>query len=263
MRESCEVFREAQMNEPHLEKCPNKEIEIIRPSSGHGGKVCESCGRKNRNRQREQENARKRARRAKLKRDKMTAGIGAGNVVWTAPNTWGNGVVDAPTLAVQSPTPRRLHMRFMAQAHQHGLDGRISTSTMAQNHTKISQQQGDVYSHSRQSYRSTTYHVQQPQEHGQAKLAKEILGSTNLCQGSERKSQSLPTPSPDGPACQETKCKPVGLGITLSDDAKWGQSHGDKYCSSDWEREFRDELMKWSTVWDPDDDEEHQGKVDV
>ena len=259
MRDSCEIFREAQMNEPRLEKCPDKEIEIIRPSSGHGGKVCESCSRKNKNRQREQENARKRARRAKLKRDKMTAGIGAGNVVWTAPKSWGNTVVDAPTLALHSPTPRRLHMTFMAQARQHGLDGRISTSTMAQNHTKISQQQGGVYSHSRQSYRSTTYHVQQPQEHGQAKIAKEILGSTNLCQESESKPQSLPTPTPtpDGPACQEIKRERVGLGITLTNDDKWGHSHGEKYCSSDWELEFRDELKKWSTVWDPDDDEEH------
>ncbi|KAM0794328.1 hypothetical protein BDR22DRAFT_711067 [Usnea florida] len=254
MRESCETFREAQMSAPYLEKCPDKEIEIIRPASGHGGKVCESCSRKNRNRQREQENARKRARRAKLKRDKMTAGIGAGNVVWTAPNIWGNSVVDAPTLAVHSPTPRRLHMKFMAQASQHGLNGRISTSTMAQNHTKISQEQGCVYSHSGQSYRSTTYHVQQQQEHGQFKNAEETLGSTNLCQESENKLQSLPTPAPDGPACHETKHEPVGLGITLTDDAKWGQSHGEKYSSSDWEREFRDELMKWSTVWDPDDE---------
>ena len=261
MRESCETFREAQMNEPQLEKCPDNEIETIRPSSGHGGKVCEVCSRKNRNRQREQENARKRARRAKLKKDKMTAGIGAGNVVWTAPNTWGDSVVDAPTLAVHSPTPRRLHMRFMAQARQHGLDGRISTSTMAQDHTKISHQKGGVYSHASQCYRSTTYHVQQPQERCQTKTANETIGSTNLCQESESKPQDLPTPTRDAPACQETQCKPIGLGISLADDAKWGQSHGDRYCSSDWEREFRDELMKWSTLWDPDDDEGASRKI--
>ena len=263
MRESCEIFLEAQMDEPLLTKCPNKEIEIIRPSSGHGGKVCESCTRKNRNRQREQENARKRARRAKLKRDKMTAGIGAGNVVWTAPHTLGTRVFDEPTLALHSPTPRRLHMRFMAQARQHGLDGRINTSTMAQNHTKISQQQGAVYSHSRQSYRSTTYHAQQTQEHGQAKIGKETLGSINLCQEFESRPQGLPTPALDALAYQDIKREPVGLGITLTDDAKWGQSNGDNYCSGDWECEFRDELKKWSTVWDPDDDEEHRGKFDV
>ena len=263
MRESCKLLREAQMNEPLLEKCPDKEIEIIRSSSGHGGKVCESCTRKNRNRQREQENARKRARRAKLKRDKMTAGIGAGNVVWTAPNTLGSRVFDEPTLALHSPTPRRLHMRFMAQARQHGLDGRINTSAMAQNHTKISQQQGGVYSHCRQSYRSTSYHAQQTQEHGQAKIEKETLGTINLCQEPESKPHGLPTPTLDAPADQEIKREPVGLGITLTDDAKWGQRYGDNYCSSDWECEFRTELMKWSTVWDPDDDEEHRGKVDV
>ena len=263
MRESCETFREAQMNEPHLEKCPDNEIETIRPSSGHGGKVCELCSRKNRNRQREQENTRKRARRANLKRDKMTAGIGIGNVVWTAPNDWGNSVVDTPTLPLHSPTPRRLHMRFMAQARQHGLDGRIGTSTLAQNHTKISQQKGAVYSQSSQSFRSTTYHVQQPQEHGQDEIANETLGGTNLCQKYESKPQGLPTPTLDAPACQETQCEPVGLGITLADDAKWGQIYGDRYRSSDWECEFRDELMKWSTVWDPDDDEEHRGKSDV
>lgn len=102
MREPCDAFKEAQDIEAHLETCPGREIKVIRAPSGHGGRVCETCRKTNRDEQRKRENAQKRARRAKIKREKMTAGIGAGNVVWVPPKTCLPSVVGTPNTSSSS-----------------------------------------------------------------------------------------------------------------------------------------------------------------
>lgn len=255
MRESCEAFRQAQIIKPYLKKCPDNEVQIIRPPSGHGGKVCEPCSSTNRIEQRKRESAQKRARRAKLKRHKMTAGIGAGNVVWTAPTTWRASVVDGPTLALHSPQPRRLNtfnVRLMAQAHQYELNGSISTATTAQNYVNVSQQERGVYSPSSQLFTATTSRVLQPQENGHDRVATEMRDETNLYHQYKTKTQGLPTATLDTPVYQEQQRQPVGLGISIADDVKWGQDPPETCSLNQWS--FRKELEQWSIIFEEDND---------
>lgn len=266
MRESCKEFQKARSIKPHLQKCPGNEIPVIRPLSGHGGKVCSRCSKKNKNEQRKRENAQKRARRAKLKRDKMTAGIGPGNVVWSAPNTWTASVVDAQTLALHSPPPRRRNtfsVRSMTQARQYGLNGSISTATMAQNHVNVSQDERRVYTQSHHLFAAkTSNHLQAP-ENVQDKTATEMHDITSLHHRYKRESPDLPSPMLDTPLYQkqqQQQRQPVGLGISIAndDDAKQGQSHTEMCYSNEWS--FLMELKEWSTVFeegdDPDDGQE-------
>ncbi|CAD6587920.1 MAG: hypothetical protein ASARMPREDX12_003052 [Alectoria sarmentosa] len=255
MREPCEAFLKAQAIKIYLNECPGVEIPIIRALSGHGGKVCEPCSKKNRNERRIRENAQKRARRTKLKRDKMTAGIGAGNVVWTAPNAWTASVVDAQIVALHSPQPRRLNtfkVKSVTQSLQYGLNSSISTATMAQNHVNVSQDERGVYSQSQQLFAATMSNVLQPQENGLDRIAIEMQDDLNLHHQHNSKPQDLPTTTLDVPIYPKQQSQQVGLGITIPEDAKWGQSHGEICSFNEWS--FRMELQKWSTVFEDNDD---------
>ena len=255
MRDLCPVFQEAQAIKPHLKKCPVRDYEMIRPLSGHGGKVCAPCRKKNRDEQRKRENAQKRARRAKLKRDKMTAGIGAGNVVWTPPNTWAPSVVDAHTLALHSPQPQRFNtfkVRSMTQALQYELNGSISTETITHDHTNVSQDERGIYSQSRQIFAATMSDALQPQKNGHDMLATGIPEDNNLSSQHEDKTQDLTKTMIDDPEHQPQKHEQVGLGITIPNDAKWGESHAEPCSFSEWS--FRMELNEWSTVFEDNGD---------
>ena len=274
MREPCDAFGEARDIEPDLKACPVREIKVIRPLSGHGGKVCDTCRKKNRDEQRKRENAQKRARRAKLKKDKMTAGMGAGNVVWVPPHVWSPSVVDTPdtckpsvmntpafvdahTLALHSPRPRRLNtfnVRSVTKAVQCGLNGSISTATMEENHVSFSKHERGVESQSRQLFVATMSKVLQPEGNGHDKITNEIRDDAKL-------DDHLSTNSLDFPLYQEEKCEQVGLGITMADDAKWWQSHTETCFSSEGSfrmepegLELREELEKWSHVFEDDHD---------
>ena len=171
MRETCTAFLEAQATAPHLKKCPESEVQLIRRLGGHGGRSCEPCKKQNRNEQRKRENAKKRERRAKRKRDRMTAGIGAGNVTWTAPNTWTPSVVVAPILASYPPHPQRLNSskeNSMTQALQYGVSG------------SISQDEHGVYFQSCQGFATTMSDAVQPAQNGSDMLATEILDHPNI-----------------------------------------------------------------------------------
>ena len=56
----------------------------------------------------------------------------------------------------------------------------------------------------------------------------------------------------DEPFYQGKKGQPVGLGITMDNDAEWGQTLTEACSFDEWS--FRMELNKWSTVFDDDDD---------
>ncbi|KAF6232313.1 hypothetical protein HO173_009418 [Letharia columbiana] len=255
MREPCEAFQKARTIKRHLKSCPGDEIPVIRPLSGHGVKVCGTCSKKNRNEQRKRENAQKRARRAKLKRNKMTAGIGAGNVVWAPPNTWPSIVVDSQTLALHSPQPKPLNdfnVRSMTQALQHGLNGSISTAMMSHNHVSVSQHERGVYSQSHQVLAATMSNALQLQEDGHDRIATEMRDDVTLHHQYKFESPDLPTTMLDVPVYQEQQCQHVGPGITMADDAKWEQSRTETCTFSEWS--FRMELNEWSTVFDDNDD---------
>ena len=205
----------------------------------------------NRDEQRNRENAQKRARRAKLKRDKMTAGIGAGNVVWTPPNTRAPSVVDARTVAPHSPQPQRLNTSKVlstTQALQYGLNGSISRATMAKTQMKAPQKERRFYSRSCQLFAATVSNVLQPQENGHDNVTPELCNDTELHHQHRSEPQQVPTSKLDVPWYQEEHCDQIGLGITIPNDAKSGESNTET-CSF-----FRMELNEWSTVFDNSDD---------
>ncbi len=251
MRESCEAFQKMKAIKTHLKKCPVEEIQLTRSPAGHGGKVCGPCSKKNRDEQRKRENAQKRARRAKLKRDKMTAGIGAGNVVWTPPNTWASSVVDARTVALHSPQPQRLNTHKVlssTQTLQYGLNGSVSRATMAKNQMKAPQKERRVYSRSCQLFAATVSNVLQPQENGHDSITPELCHDTELHHQHRSEPHDVPTSKLDVPWYQEEQRDQIGLGITIPNDPKSGESDTDT-CSF-----FRMELNEWSTVFDNSDD---------
>ena len=247
MREPCEAFHKEKAINIHLKECPGKEIKLMRASSGHGGKVCGSCNKKNRDEQRKRENAQKRARRAKLKRDKMTAGIGAGNVVWTPPNTWAHGVVDAQTVALHSPQPQRLNTSKVLSTTQYGLNGSVSTATLAKTHTKAPQKERRVYSRSCHLFAATVSNALQPQENGHVNVTPELCDDTELHHQHRSGPQYVSTAKLDVPWYQEEQRDQIGLGITIPKDAKSGESNAET-CSF-----FRMELNEWSTVFEDSD----------
>lgn len=266
MREPCETFQEARGIDPRLKTCPRGDIEVIRPRSGHGSKVCERCKGRNRDEQRTRENSRKRERRAKLKRDKMTAGIGSGNVVWTGPEFWTPSVIDAQTLALHSPQPRRfntLKVRSMTQALHYGPKHRsINTAKVEQTHIDVSHHDCEVYSQPpRQVFTATMSDILLSQENSPDMNPIETRDNTNLCHGYEHGPQNIPSPpttaASDGPACQPQKSQPVGLGITVPDDTKQGQSHTETCSFNEWS--FRMELHQWSSVFEEEEEEEDDG----
>ena len=253
MREPCKTFQKMQIIEPHLVECPGNEIQVMRPLSGHGSKVCGLCRSKNRHQQRGRENAQKRARRAQLKKDKMTAGIGAGNVVWTAPKTWTPSVVDTPTLTLHSPQARRFNIfkvRSTTQALQYALNGNVSTTTMTQDHVDVSQTEHGVYSHSHQTVATTKSDLVQSKG-GCHDMVTEVPQESSLHNQVKSESQDLPTKSVDGRVQQGQKHQPVGLGITMTNDTEWSKSHTESRSFN--ERDFRTELTKWCTVFDEED----------
>ena len=254
MKEPCKAMQKAQAIKPHLKSCPGEETRVVRHLSGHGSKVCEACKKKNRDEQRKRENAQKRARRAKLKRDKMTAGIGKGNVVWTSPSVWTPSVVDAPTLALHSPQPRRpftFKVRSTTQALQYALNGSISIATMMQNDIDVSQREHGVYSESRQMVVATTSNLLQPANDCLDEMVTEVCDATNSRHLHEDEPQDLPSKLLDEPFCEEQKRQPVGLGITIPSDHQQDHDHTEPCSFSEWS--FRMELNKWSTVFDDDD----------
>ena len=253
MREACEAFQKVQAIKTHLKKCPVGETPVIRSQSGHGGKVCERCSKKNHNEQRQRENAQKRARRAKLKRDKMTAGIGAGNVVWTPPSNWTAGVVDAQIVALHSPQPKRLNtskMRLITQAYHFGLDG--SSAMMTPNHLNALQQGCGIYSESRQQFTATLSNVPQSQEGECDKIATEMRNEPKLHDPYRSGPQDVTTTKLDIPLYQEEQREEVDLGIALNNDSKCVQSHTEKFSFSDFR--LRMELNQWCTVFGDNDD---------
>ena len=296
MREPCKAFRAEQNLFPHLEDCPDSEIQVIRPSSGHGAKVCGRCRKRNREEQRQRENAQKRARRAKLKQQKMTAGIGAGNVVWTAPKTWKPSVMNADLMAPLSPQPKRsrlwniLEVMSTTQALQYALYGCISTSTMTQDHVDITHHKGGVYSQSCQTFATTTSNILWPRENCDDTMVTEMHDDTSIRYQYESELQAAATKaldaldeplyqkhegqqvglgikmeidaeSPNKPVYQEQKDEQVGLGITINQDPEWNQKHTETYPFD--ECNFPTELKKWSTVFDDsdeDDDDSHNVK---
>ena len=271
MRESCEAFRKAQALNPSLQRCLGVEVQTIRPPSGHGAKVCEPCGKRNRNEQRMRENAQKRARRAKLKKNKMTAGIGAGNVVWSPPNTWTPSNMDAQNLALHSPQAQRkgrprgphvLSVRSMTQAQrQYGLNGSVSTAMMAQRHVNLCQHERDAHLESRQLFAATMSNVLHPPENGHDRIITDIHHDADLHHHYNKTGPKylptpepdipLPTPKLDVPLYQEQQHQPIGLGVTIPNDAKQEQSHTETCVFKEWS--FRMELNEWSTVFDDDD----------
>lgn len=259
MREPCKAFQKALVIDPHLIECPGDEIQVFRPPSGHGAKVCGSCKKTNREAQRDRENAQKRARRAKLKREKMTAGIGAGNVLWTAPNTWIPNMMDAQILPLYSPQPRRprgcniLTVRSTTHALQYALDGSISMATTTQDNIDVTHEEHEVYSQSCTTSAATKSKDPHPQEYSQATLAIDMRENTNLQHKYESEPQYGPTKLLDEPFCQAEKCQPVGLGITMANDAELGPNHTETCSFDEWS--FRMELNQWSTVFDEDDDD--------
>lgn len=259
MRELCKEFQKALFINPCLVECPGGEIQVIRPPSGHGAKVCGSCKKTNREAQRDRENAQKRARRAKLKREKMTAGMGAGNVLWTAPNTWIPNIMDTQILPLYSPQPRRpggcdiLKVRSTTHALQYALNGSISMATMTQDHINVSHQEHEVYSRSCPTSAATSFNDPHPQEYSQATLPTEMCEKINLRHLYEIEPQNGPTKQLDEPFSQAEKCQPVGLGITVANDAELGPNHTEACSFNEWG--FRMELNQWSTVFDEDDDD--------
>lgn len=259
MREPCKAFQKALAINPHLVECPGDEIQVIRPPSGHGAKVCGSCKKTNREAQRDRENAQKRARRAKLKREKMTAGIGAGNVLWTASNTWIPNIMDAQILPLYSPQPRRprgcniLKVRSMTHALQYALNDNISMTTITQDNIDVSHQEHEVYSHSCPTSAATTSNDPHSQEYFHATLATEKREDIDLQHLYESGPQVGPTTGLDKPFLQAEKCQPVGLGITMANDAELGLNPTEACPFNEWS--FRMELNQWSTVFDEDDDD--------
>ena len=254
MREPCKTFQKMQTIEPHLVECPGDEIQVMRPLSGHGAKVCGLCRRRNRNEQRERENAQKRARRAQLKKDKMTAGIGAGNVVWTTPKTWTPSVVDTPTLTLHSPQARRFNIfkvRTTTQALQYALNGTTHMATRTEDHVGVSQDEHGVYSQPRQTFATTKSNLIASNGSCDDLMVTKMYDKTSLHHQFKNESQDLLTELVDGPAHRGEKHQPVGLGITMAKDTEWSKSHTET-CSLN-ERDFRTELTKWCTVFDEDD----------
>ena len=244
MREPCEAFEKAQIIIPSLKKCPGGEIQVLRSPAGHGGRVCQACRKKNRNEQRKRENAQKRARRAKLKKEKMNSGIGNGNVVWTPPKAWTSSVVDAHTLALHSPQPQRLFkVRSTTQALQHALNGDISTARMTEKNVDVAQHEREIFS---ESCHATMSNAPQSQDHAVTEVHDKTDSQQCLIEP-----QSLPTTRLDEPLFQGQKHQPVGLGITIANDAKWDQCINESYSVNEWT--FRMELNKWSTVFEDDD----------
>ena len=296
MREPCKTFQAEQILKPHLEDCPGNEIQAIRPPSGHGVKVCTRCRTKNREEQRQRENAQKRARRAKLKRQKMTAGIGAGNVVWTTPKTWKPSVMDARLVAPLSPQPQRprlwdiLKIVSTTRALQYPLHGCVSTAKMTQDDVDISHHEGGAYSQSCQTFATAaTSHILRPQGNCDGMMVSEMHDDTSPRYQYESEPQAAATKALDEPPSQEHKGQPVGLGIQMDIDAEspnepvyqeqehdevglgitmnmrpeWDQKNTEAYSFD--ECNFRTELNKWSTVFDDsdeddDDDDAHDVK---
>lgn len=293
MREPCKAFEAEQMLKPHLENCPGVEIQAIRPPSGHGVKVCVRCRKKNREEQRQRENAQKRARRAKLKRQKMTAGIGTGNVVWTAPKIWNPSVVDARLVAPLSPQPQRprlwniLKVMSTTQALQYALHGCIGTTTMTQDHVDISHHEGEVYSQSCQTFATATSNILRPQGNCDDIKVTKMHDDTSLPCEYESEPQAVATKpldesfyqehkgqsvglgigmnteakSPDEPVYLEQMHEQIGLGITMSKDPEWNQKHTEGYPFDEYS--FRTELNKWSTVFDDSDEDEDDDAHDI
>lgn len=258
MRDSCNAFQKAQILKPYVKKCPEVETPLIRPLSGHGVKVCEPCRKKNRSEQRQRENAQKRARRAKLKRDRMTAGIGAGNVVWTTPNAWRPSVVDAQILALHSPQPRRLNTFKIAttmQAIEYGLDGSTGMATMTQNLVDVSQHDREVYSQSRQAFAATTSCTLPSKGKDDDTFANDVADDAILDHQLGSELQNLPTTLLDNSVCQERNGKDVGLGITLANYPKWYTEHT-KICSFN-KCSFQMEFKEWSTAFEDGDDPDY------
>lgn len=147
----------------------------------------------------------------------------------------------------------------MIQARQYGLNGSISTATIAQNHVNVSQDERGVYS--RQRFATTRSEVLQLQGNVHDKTATEEGDNTNLHH--QYKSELPPDFTPpmlDTPLYQkQQERQPVGLGISIAnDDAKQSRSHTETCYSNEWA--FLTELKEWSTVFedgdDPDDTEE-------
>ena len=296
MREPCKAYQAEQILKPHLENCPCYEVQAIRPPSGHGVKVCGRCRKKNREDQRQRENAQKRARRAKLKRQKMTAGIGAGNVVWTTPKTWKPSVMDARLIAPLSPQPQRprlwniLKIMSTTRALEYALHGCTSTATTTQDHLDMSHHESGVYSQSCQTFAKTTTtttmsNILRPLGNCDDRMVTEMHDDTSLrCQYQTEPQATatkglddppyqspegqpvglgikmdIDTEPPDEPVFQERKHDQVGLGITIKKDPEW--NHTEAYSFD--ECNFQTELNKWSTVFDDsdeDDDDAHDVK---
>lgn len=259
MREPCKAFQKALAINPHLIECPGDEIQVIRPPSGHGAKVCGSCKKTNRETQRDRENVQKRARRAKLKREKMTAGIGAGNVLWTAPIHWIPNIMDAQISPLYSPQPRRplgcniLKVRSTTHALQYALNGSISMATMMQDNIDVSHQEHEVYAQSYPTSAATTSHDPHSQEYSHATLTTEMRENIDLQHLYECEPQVGSTKQLDEPFSPAEKCQPVGLGITMANDAELGPNHTEACSFNEWS--FRMDLNQWSTVFDEDDDD--------
>ena len=293
MREPCKAFQAEQVLNPYLEDCPANEIQAIRPHSGHGAKVCGRCRKKNREEQRQRENAQKRARRAKLKQQKMTAGIGAGNVVWTAPKQQKPSMMDACLVTPLSPQPQRprlwniLKVMSTTQALQYALHGCISTATVTQNHVDISHHEGEVYSQSCQTFATTTSNILRPQGTCDDMMVADMHDDTSLHYQYESEPQAVGTKALDAPPYQEQKGQPVGLGIKLDIDAEsrsepvyqeqkyeqvglgiimnkdpgWDQKDTEAYPFD--ECSFRTELNKWSIVFDDSDENDDDAHDDT
>lgn len=268
MKETCEAFRKARATEPDLETCPVEEIKAPRPKSGHGSRVCTTCKKRNKEEQRKRENAQKRARRAKIKKDKKTAGIGSGNVVWTPPPTpWTPSVVDAHTLALHSPPARRKNRRLntfsrrsVAQQLQYGPRGNNTTTTtntapVVQNHLNAAQLKRDVYAQSRQVFETTMVHRLQSLENGHDRAMRDVQHLYR------REPQYLPTIEPYALVRKEDQA--IGLGITMANEASWEQTHTHTETCSVREWKFRMELNEWSTVFDDDDEEVEDVKESI
>ena len=254
MREPCKAFETARLSKPHLEVCP-EEMPLIRPLSGHGMRVCKPCRVTNRSKQRERENAQKRARRLRLKKDKMTAGIGAGNVVWTPPKICIPSVMDPQTLgmhSIQSST----RVESTTQEIQYGLIGSIGRAALAQTDINISQKECGVYTQSCQEFASSMATVLPSREIDHDTVAHDMYQDNNSRHEFGSDSQDYTSTSFPTPSCGELKHEEASLDITLPLVPKWNQTTTETCSSSfnEWSSSFRMELQKWSTVFDEDFD---------
>ena len=152
----------------------------------------------------------------------MTAGIGAGNVVWAAPSIWTPSIIDAQTVALHSPQPRRLNtfnVKSTTQAIEYGLDGGIGMATVALDHVNVSQDECGVYSQSRQVFATTMSKAQPLQGKRYDMIMTEVHNDTNIIRQYQNEWLEFSAMMPCVPLYEEQKGEAVGLGITLPNDA--------------------------------------------